>query len=41
MDIKAAVKPLTHKWKTNNPFELAQLLNIIVMYAELAAHHYL
>lgn len=38
MDIKAAVKQLTHKWKTNNPFELAQLLNIIVMYAELAAH---
>ena len=37
MDIKAAVKQLTHKYKTNNPFELAQLLNIIVMYAELGS----
>lgn len=37
MDIKAAVKQLTHKHKTNNPFELAQLLNIIVMYAELGS----
>lgn len=37
MDIKAAVKQLTHKHKTNNPYELAQLLNIIVMYAELGS----
>lgn len=37
MDIKAAVKQLTHKYKTNNPFELAQLLNIIIMYAELGS----
>ena len=35
MDIKAAVKQLTHKHNTNNPYELAQLLNIIVLYAEL------
>ncbi len=35
MDIKAAVTRLTKKHKTNNPYELAKLLNIIILYAEL------
>lgn len=35
MDIKAAVKQLMKKHNTNNPYELAKFLNIIILYAEL------
>lgn len=35
MNIKAAVKQLMKKHNTNNPYELAKFLNIIILYAEL------
>ena len=35
MNIKAAVKQLMKKHNTNNPYELAKFLNIIIIYAEL------
>ena len=35
MDIKKIVEDLKEKYDTNNPFELAKCLNIIVLYEEL------
>lgn len=37
MDIKAAVKQLVKKHKTNNPYELAERLNIIIRYDDLGS----
>lgn len=37
MDIKAAVTQLVKKHKTNNPYELAERLNIIIRYDDLGS----
>ena len=37
MDIKAAVTQLLKKHNTNNPYKLAELLNIIICYADLGS----